>query len=96
MVKVLMSNWQFRLLNVLAVLISSIAQVLLKKNSNKIYKSRRREYLNACFIIAYVILLSAMLLNVISLKNVPVNNLAIIDASGYVFVALLARIFLKE
>ena len=92
----MIDNWQFRLLMVVAVFISSISQILLKKSSNKIYKSRVYEYLNPYVIIAYTILFTATLLNVISLKNVPINNLAIIEASGYIFVALLARIFLKE
>ncbi len=88
--------WTYVLLMVLSVFISSISQVLLKSSANRPHERGIHEYLNPLVITAYVIFFAASLLSVTALKKVPVNHVAIIEASGYIFVAVMARIFLKE
>ena len=84
------------LLGLFAVFISSVSQILLKKSANRVYENKIREYLNGLVISAYIIFFSAMLINVFVLKKVPVNAMPIIETTGYIYVAILSRIFLKE
>jgi len=84
------------LLGLFAVFISSASQILLKKSANRVYGSKIREYLNGLVIGAYIIFFSAMLINVFVLKKLPMNAMPIIETTGYIYVAILSRVFLKE
>jgi len=84
------------LLALFAVLISSASQILLKKSANRVHDSKIREYLNVLVITAYVIFFTAMLINVFVLKKVPMSAMPVIETTGYIYVAILSRIFLKE
>lgn len=79
-----------------SVFISSCSQILLKKGANKTYKNIIEEYLNPLVISAYTIFLISSFLTMYSYKYVPLSIGPMIEAVGYVFVAVLGRIFLKE
>lgn len=79
-----------------SVLISSISQIILKKSANKTYKSRSNEYLNPMVIVAYIIFFSATFLTMLAYKQVPLSMGPVLESSGYIYVALLGTIILKE
>ena len=81
---------------VLSVLISSVSQVMLKKSANKTYDSKIKEYLNPLVIIAYVMFFGATLITMYAYKVVPLSFGPILESAGYIFVAVLGYIVLKE
>jgi len=91
-----MNNLLLILVMVLSVLISSISQAMLKVSANKTYKSKLREYLNPLVVFAYFFFFVSTLVTVYALKYVPLSYSPIIEALGYVFVALLGLLFFKE
>ncbi|MCR4717789.1 MAG: EamA family transporter [Lachnospiraceae bacterium] len=80
----------------LGVFISSLSQVLLKKEAVKEHKSFISEYLNVRVIVAYSIFFSATLLSLIAYKVVPLSYGAIIEATSYIYVTIFGVIFFKE
>ncbi|MBQ5398399.1 MAG: EamA family transporter [Ruminococcus sp.] len=79
-----------------SVLISSASQILLKKSADKDYDSPLKEYLNPLVITAYAMFFCSMLITMYCYKYVDVSAGPILESSGYVFVAVLGYIFLKE
>lgn len=79
-----------------SVLISSISQILLKKSANKTYDSTLKEYLNPLVIIAYGMFFCSMLITMYCYKYVDVSAGPILESAGYIFVAVLGYLFLKE
>ena len=79
-----------------SVLISSVSQILLKKSADKTYDSRIREYLNPLVIIAYGMFFCSMLITMYCYRFVDVSAGPILESAGYIFVAVLGAIFLKE
>lgn len=77
-------------------LISSFSQIMLKKSSQKTYSSKIKEYLNPLVIIAYGLFFGCTLMSLYALKVVPLSMSPILEASGYIFVAVLSYIFFKE
>ena len=90
------NNYAFLFLFIFSVFISSCSQILLKKGANKTYKNIIEEYMNPLVIGAYSIFLVSSFLTMYSYKYVPLSIGPMIEALGYVFVAVLGRIFLKE
>lgn len=84
------------LLLFVAVFISSISQIILKKSANKHYNSFIRNYLNIRVICAYIILIMAVLLDLFAFKYVPVSFVPVIESSSYFFILILSRFFLHE
>lgn len=76
--------------------ISSISQIMLKISTRRQYRSRIQEYMNPLVITAYTLFLGCTFLTMYALKVVPLSMAAILEASGYIFVTVLSRIFLKE
>lgn len=81
---------------IFSVFISSCSQILLKKSAAKAYETKLQEYLNPQVIIAYSIFFIATLVDVLAYKGVPLSMGPILEATGYIWVAVLGRIFLKE
>ena len=81
---------------ILAVLVSSISQIILKKSSSKIYKSIIKEYLNVYVITGYGLMVLSTVLVVLGLKGVPYKNEPIIESLGYLFVMILSNRILGE
>ena len=72
----------------LGVFISSVAQVLLKKASQRQYDSVVKEYLNVPVMSAYAIFFAATLLTIFAYRVVPLSMGAILEATGYIYVTL--------
>lgn len=81
---------------ILSTLISSFSQILLKKSAKKKYKSKLKEYLNPLVIIAYIMAFGCTLISVLALRVVPLSMSPILEASGYIFVAVLSYVFFRE
>ncbi|MBE6353837.1 EamA family transporter [Treponema sp.] len=80
----------------LSVFISAISQILLKKSALKKWKNPLREYLNLYVITAYTIFFTAVFLDLLALRKVNLSLVPVAEASSYIFVIILSRIFLKE
>ena len=81
---------------IVSVMISSFSQVLLKMSANIERKNKIFEYLNKYVIIAYAILMLSLFLTMIAYRKVNLSLGAILEALGYVVVAIMSKIFLKE
>ena len=81
---------------ILAVLVSSISQIILKKSSSKTYKSIIKGYLNVYVITGYGLMVLSTVLVVLGLKGVPYKNEPIIESLGYLFVMILSNRLLGE
>ena len=86
----------FALIFVAGVFISSVSQIILKKSAEKEYPNKIREYLNVRVIFSYVIFLGATLCSIFAYIKIPLSLGPILESSGYIFVAVLSRLFLKE
>ena len=81
---------------IISVLISSIAQVMLKAAANKPHESRLKEYLNPMVIGAYGIFFLSTFLTMYALKYVPLTYSPIIEPLSYIFVPVIGVLVLKE
>ncbi len=84
------------LIYISGVFIASISQIMLKISAKKSYPSRLREYLNPLVIVAYAIFFGCTLITLYALKVVPLSMSPVLEACGYLFVAVLSRLILKE
>lgn len=80
----------------LGVFISSVAQVLLKKEAAKKHDSVIQEYLNAPVIIAYIIFFSATFLSMYAYRVIPLSMGVILEATGYLWVTIFGVTIFKE
>ena len=80
----------------ISILISSVSQIMLKKSAQKKYPSKIKEYLNPMVIIAYGLFFGCTLITMYSFKVVPLGMAPVLESAGYIFVAVLSFIFLKE
>ena len=81
---------------ILGVIISALAQILLKKSADVKRESKIKEYLNFKTIFAYAIFFGATLCTVLAYKYVPLSMGPILGTTEYVFVAILSYYILKE
>ena len=86
----------YSLILICGTLVSAISQIMLKKSAQKEYPSKLKEYLNPLVIIAYGLFFGTTFISMYALKVVPLSMAPILEASGYIFVAILSYIFLKE
>lgn len=83
-------------LYIVGVLISSLAQLLLKKAATIKYSSRKEEYLNYRTLFAYFIFFFATVFTVISYKGLPLSLGPILGTTEYIFITILSYFCLKE
>ena len=81
---------------ILGVIISALAQVLLKKSADVERENKLKEYLNFKTIFAYAIFFGATLCTVFAYKYVPLSMGPILGTTEYIFVAILSYFLLKE
>lgn len=81
---------------ILGVIISSIAQILLKKSADIERESKLKEYLNFKTIFAYVIFFGATLCTVLAYKYIPLSMGPILETSQYIFITIFSYFLLKE
>ena len=79
------------------VLLSSFAQIILKKEAMKEHDGFLRQYLNPGVIIGYGIIFGCTLLTVAAYRGgLPVSWGNVLESSGYLFVTLFGVTLLKE
>lgn len=86
----------YSLVYITSVIISSIAQILLKKSANKEYDNHLKEYLNLRVISAYSIFFLATFCTMIAYKGIPLKLGPILGATEYIFVTILSKFILHE
>ena len=86
----------YSLIFLFGVVISSIAQILLKKAADVKRENIIKEYLNFQTIFAYAIFFGATFCTLIAYKYVPLSSGPILETTEYIFVALLSYFILKE
>ena len=86
----------YSIIYLFGVFISSLAQYLLKKNTNNKYKSVLKEYLNFKTITAYLIFFGATLITLFAYKVIPLSYGPLLEASQYIFITLISYFLLKE
>lgn len=79
-----------------SVFISSVSQIILKLSAEKKYESKWKEYLNLRVLTAYAIFFLSSLLTVFAYKYVPLSMGPVLEACGYIFVAVMGYLFLHE
>ena len=84
------------LLFLFSVFISSCSQIILKKSAEIKYENWIREYLNVRVITAYGIFFLSSFLTMYAYKYVPLSMGPMLEACGYIFVAVLGVLILKE
>lgn len=67
-----------------------------KKSADKKHKNIIKEYMNSVVVIAYAMFFLSTIFTTLSYKNVPLSLGAVIEAIGYIFVAILGYFFLHE
>ena len=78
------------------VFISSVSQVILKKESMKEHDSVMKDYLNYNVIFAYILFVGTTFLSIIALKVVPLSMGPVLEATSYFWVTLFGIIIFKE
>ncbi len=81
---------------VIAVLVASCSQVLLKKSANIEYENKIKEYINPYVIIGYVMMIVSTLLTIYAYTGLEYKNGPIIESLGYIFIMILSWLFFKE
>lgn len=83
---------------ILAVVLTGVAQVLLKKGAILAMKEKSmlKSYLNSYSVVAYGLFFIVTLLSLLSMKKILVKEMVIFLPLTYLIVPLLSRIFLKE
>ena len=81
---------------IFSVLISSVAQILLKLSAGEKHENLLKEYMNWKVIVAYGILFCASLITIYAYKGLPLSYGIVLESCGYVFVTILSYIILKE
>ena len=85
------------LIYLLGVLLSSFAQILLKKEASKEHDSLISEYLNLRGILGYGIIFGCTILTLLAYRGgLPVSWGNVLESAGYVFVTVLGVMILKE
>ena len=87
---------KYALIMLTGTLIASISQIVLKKAAEKEYPSKLAEYLNPMVIGAYGFFFGASLLAILGYRGVPLSLGPILAATGYKWVAVLGKMFLRE
>ena len=86
----------FFLFMILAELIASTSQMLLKKSAEKEYPSFIREYLNVLVISGYGLLVVSMIITIFCYDGLGYMGVVVMEPIGYIIVMFMSRIFFKE
>ncbi len=87
---------KYMIVYICSVFIASVSQIILKTSSGRQYESFIREYLNPRVIIAYALFFGTTFVSLYAYKGLPLSMGPILEATGYIWVALLSFLVLKE
>ncbi|MBQ6345548.1 MAG: EamA family transporter [Methanobrevibacter sp.] len=80
----------------LAVFISSVSQMMLKKAANNQYKNIINEYLNIWVIGGYILMVISTICVIYAYKGIEYKNGAVIESLGYLLIMVLSYLFFNE
>ena len=86
----------FFLLMILAEIIASSSQMLLKLSATKKYPNFIREYLNALVIGGYCLLVVSMAISIFCYDGLGYMGVVVMEPIGYIIVMFMSRVFFKE
>ena len=87
----------YYLIVLIGVFACSTSQLLLKKSASVVHENRLKEILNWRVILSYGIMFITLITNIYAMNNgVMLKDMPILEATGYIFVAILSYFFLKE
>lgn len=84
------------ILFIVSVCIASTSQILLKKSASIERENKIKEYMNIYVILAYGLLFLSTLLTMYAYKQINLSVGVVIEAIGYIIVALLSYFFMNE
>lgn len=88
--------YKYVLIYILSVFIASVSQIILKTSSGKTYDSFIREYLNLRVITAYGLFFITTFISLYAYKVIPLSLGPVLEATGYIWVAILSYFALGE
>ncbi|MCI8326590.1 MAG: EamA family transporter [Lachnospiraceae bacterium] len=91
-----MNNMMYWLFMILAVVVSSFSQILLKKSANKEHENLIKEYLNPYVIIGYGMMVVSTILMILAYHKIEYKNGPVIESLGYLLIMFLSFLFFKE
>jgi len=71
-----------------AVFVSAVSQVMLKKAAMRTYPSHVAEYLNPLVIVAYVLFVGCTLLIILAYQGIPLSLGPVLEATSYLYVTV--------
>lgn len=80
----------------IAVIISSFSQALLKISANKKHETVIKEYLNFYVVCGYCLFLGCVLLSSFAYKGIQFKQGAVLESMGYVFILTIDRIVFNQ
>lgn len=84
------------LLAFLAVFVASVSQILLKQSAQREHKNIIFKFLNWRVILGYALLFGTTVINVFAYRGVELKVTPVIDATGIIWVTVLAALLLGE
>ena len=87
---------KYLILMIIAELIASSSQILLKKSAGRKYSSFLKLYLNILVIAGYGMLAVSMLISIICYGGLGYMNVVVMEPIGYILVMFMSRIVFKE
>ena len=91
-----MSKLVYTAIYLTSILVSSFAQILLKKSSGKKYEHPIQEYINPYVIISYLIFFGSTFCTIFAYTGIDLSFGPVLASSEYIYVAILSRAILKE
>ncbi len=89
-------NSGYIILYLMAVMIASFSQIILKTSANKKYTRRLYEILNLYVLVAYSLFVLSMMMATLALKGMSYKYGAVMEGIGYLCVLVLSVVLLKE
>lgn len=86
----------YAVIYLVAVFVSSVSQVMLKKAAMREYPSLVAQYLNPLVITAYTIFVGATLLCMLAYKVIPLSLGPVLEATSYLYVTFFGVVFFGE
>ena len=90
------SRLPWALIYLAGVFLSSVSQIILKKEAGKPHRSFLAEYLNPAVILSYGIFFGCTMLSMFAYRGIPMNWGPVLETAGYLFVTVLGAVFLGE
>lgn len=87
---------KFHFIFILAVIIASFAQILLKIGAQRKSKTMFRQYANWQVLFGYFLMICSMIFNLIAYREIPLKLGPIFDSLGFIFIPFLSWLILDE